>query len=908
MTLVVRSTLAMALLVAIIPATPIDVVTAATDHLVISEVVTGGASASDELIEIYNPTTEALPLEGLELVYVTASGATTTRRAAWDAGAAALPPASHLLVAHELGLYAPIADVTYASGMSATGGSVALRIQGATSAVDAVGWGSVTSAWFEGTAVAAPAAGASVERLPGGAAGSGTDTDDNASDFVQRPVPDPQNLGSDPVPVPVPGATPPPTPSATPAPTTAVMAITVARALPDGSVATIEGDALTGSAFTDGGGYVADATGGIAVIVDGGAAFERGQRVHLRGTLDDRYAQRTLRVNASDLSVIGIGAGLPASVVSTGAIGESHEARLVRIEGRITGTVTALSGGLAYNVDDGSGVVRVVIGTETGIATDGWATGVGVAVVGVVGQRDSSGTGTAGYRVQPRDSADVTVGTAPAPSPSPSSAPGGPGPTPSPSPTADAVMTIAQARAAAKNTRLTLRGVVTLGSGVLNAETAVVQDATGAILVRLGDEAGGLALGELVEIAGTRSTKSGMESVRTSVAPRRLGSADQPEPRPIRTGDAAEALEAHLVIARGAVVASARKSSSGSVSLDIDDGSGPQRVVVGAGVGVDHASMAAGMWIEVQGVLGQETTGALPLRGYRIWPRSDADIRITASATDGPGGSTAGGGGTADGDGGGGTAGEALDALGRPDLAELRVGATLVVPEWVELGVAGLLWDGDRLVAVSPASAEHLRAVLGDRAVPVALELEGLREAGTIAPIGVPSVRIGEVTGQTTVRSGPIAVPLGRLPEAGSPAAWVSVVGRLHATGRRPALVVEEDRVPLDIRCERTPSAPRGGVVSVTGIALGAPTRLIVGCDGVHPTPTLALAFDARPGEGAAGAVPSAELAEVADASVVNRVPGLLMLMAAITLGAGALLSRRLLDDELAADSEPPET
>ena len=44
------------------------------EHLVISEIVTGGASASDELIELYNPSSAALPLEGLELVYVTASG------------------------------------------------------------------------------------------------------------------------------------------------------------------------------------------------------------------------------------------------------------------------------------------------------------------------------------------------------------------------------------------------------------------------------------------------------------------------------------------------------------------------------------------------------------------------------------------------------------------------------------------------------------------------------------------------------------------------------------------------------------------------------------------------------------------------------------------------------------------
>ena len=105
------------------------------EHLVISEIVTGGASASDELIELYNPSSAALPLEGLELVYVTASGATVSRRAAWELGAPDVGPGSHLLVANEAGIFAPIADAVYASGMAAAGGSVALRIQGGSSAI-----------------------------------------------------------------------------------------------------------------------------------------------------------------------------------------------------------------------------------------------------------------------------------------------------------------------------------------------------------------------------------------------------------------------------------------------------------------------------------------------------------------------------------------------------------------------------------------------------------------------------------------------------------------------------------------------------------------------------------------------------------------------------------------------------
>ena len=35
----------------------------AVDHLVVSELMTGGTGASDELIELYNPSASPLPLE-----------------------------------------------------------------------------------------------------------------------------------------------------------------------------------------------------------------------------------------------------------------------------------------------------------------------------------------------------------------------------------------------------------------------------------------------------------------------------------------------------------------------------------------------------------------------------------------------------------------------------------------------------------------------------------------------------------------------------------------------------------------------------------------------------------------------------------------------------------------------------
>jgi hypothetical protein len=619
-------------------------------HLVVSELVTGGTGASDEIIELYNPGPDTLPLEGLELIYVSASGATISRKATWPLGAPGIPAGSHVLIANDAGVFASIADATYANGIAAAGGSVALRILGATTAIDALGWGTAASVWLEGNPVPAPAAGHSLERLPAGADGSGQDTDQNALDFVEQVTPDPQNSASPPTPSPTaspaPSASPAGTPSPTLAPTTspsstpgatptavpsptpaAVISIAAARALPDGSIATVEGVALTDSTFSDGGGFIQDSSGGIAVLV-GDGTFDRGQRLQVTGELDDRYHQRTIRSAAADVVPVGSGVDPDPIDLSTGAVGEANEGRLARLGGTIMGAPTPLSGALAFDVDDGSGAARVVVADTTGIATSEWQTGASVEFRVVIGQRDSSGTGTSGYRAMPRDPADV-IAVTPPPTPSPSPTPGGASPSPSEDP-GDPLVTIAQARGAALNAHMRVRGVVTLPSGLHEAGSAVIQDPSGGILLRLSDEAGSLSRGVLVEVDGARSTKAGMASLRVSDPPRSLG--EQAEPDPLRrpTGAIGETEEAVLLVARGAITSSVLRSSAGNVYFDLDDGSGPLRVFLSPRANIPSASLAPGVWLEIVGVLTQETTGRQPERGYRLWPREAADLRVLA--------------------------------------------------------------------------------------------------------------------------------------------------------------------------------------------------------------------------------------------------------------------------------------
>ncbi len=672
---------------------------AAVGHVVISELQTGGASASDEFAELYNPSAGFLSLDGLELVYVTASGATVTRKALWGAGA--IPPGAHVLVANEAGVFAGIADVTYTNGLAAAGGSLALRAVGSASAIDAVGWGTAASTWLEISPAPAPPAGSSLERLPGGGAGSGQDTDNNVVDFVIRAAPDPQNSGSIPVPSvapsasasatgtpsatpeptsspstslsespspssagtqspsPSPTATPTASPTATPShtstptpvptPTPAPLTMVEARALPDGSTATVVGVSLTDSVFSEGGGYLADSTGGIAVIVTDGA-FPRGAAVLVTGVVDDRYAQRTLRADASALTVLGPGPAPAPIELATGSVDETVEGQLISLTGQIQGAPTTLSVGLAFEIDDGSGPIRLLVSPATGIDSSTWLKDVTLSVIGVLGQRDSSGTGTEGYRVQPRDAGDVTAVVPPAtptPGPTPSASPS---PNSSPTDTAAAtpsasppvpLVTIDEARHAAVGATLRVRGVITLPTGLVDASTAVIADPSGAILVRTGPAVGRLTRGQLLELSGVRSTKSGMLSLRVTARPAVLGR--QPEPAPARraTGAVGESDEATLVVVRGLVRDGPRRTSGGGLSFTLNDGSGGVRVAVAPTTGITARHVPAGAWVELRAVVGQQTTGSAPNAGYRLWPRDANDVTLVARPRTGSGSGTA---------------------------------------------------------------------------------------------------------------------------------------------------------------------------------------------------------------------------------------------------------------------------
>jgi uncharacterized protein YdeI (BOF family) len=436
----------------------------ASAGIVLAEVMTGGASASDEYVEIANAASTPQDLQGLELVYVTASGSTFTRKANFTSSLS-LAPCQHLLIANAAGIFGPLADLTYSGGIASDGGALVIRYLGG-ALVDSVGWGSAANSFVEGSPAPAPAARSSIERRPGGADGNRLDTNDNLADWLAQSNPVPQSLASTPTPgassapptssppeSPAPSqeaasasepaatatpaaptatvtptfapptaapATPGPTPSPSPSPSpsAAVTPVAEARIRADGAAVTIEGVLTIRLAALESGrgGFVQDASGGIALYLPEvpAPALAAGTRVRVGGTLDDRYGQRTIRVDEGGLVALGEDP-LPEPVhLATGEAGESAEGIVVAISGTVTATPDSLSDGLGIWLDDGSGPLRVVA-APSALGDLAIAKGMSLAAMGPLGQRASGSS--PGYRVEATEPGSIEVLAQPSPSP-----------------------------------------------------------------------------------------------------------------------------------------------------------------------------------------------------------------------------------------------------------------------------------------------------------------------------------------------------------------------------------------------------------------------------------------------------------------------------------------------------------
>ncbi|MCD6284558.1 MAG: lamin tail domain-containing protein [Anaerolineae bacterium] len=153
-----------------------------------------------EFIELYNAGTETLDLRGWSIWYRLNDAQEETRLYRW-AHAATIPGQGHYLLVREGTELGVLPDAFYDTPLFERWGALQLRdAEGQT--VDTVGWGKAIGGFSDALPAATPVDGASLERMPGGSAGSGQDTDDGSTDFLLRPEPQPQNSGMAATPLP----------------------------------------------------------------------------------------------------------------------------------------------------------------------------------------------------------------------------------------------------------------------------------------------------------------------------------------------------------------------------------------------------------------------------------------------------------------------------------------------------------------------------------------------------------------------------------------------------------------------------------------------------------------------------------------------------------------------------------
>ncbi|HSU15587.1 hypothetical protein [Longimicrobium sp.] len=179
--------------------------------------------------------------------------------------------------------------------------------------------------------------------------------------------------------------------------------------------------------------------------------------------------------------------------------------------------------------------------------------------------------------------------------------------------------TIARARTFAAGREVTVEGIVTVPSGVIDAGFAI-QDATGGIWVA--DSTQHLRTGARMRVTGTLASSHGL---LTLVSPgiRRIGHGRVPRPRRVRASSVGERTEGRLVTVRGTAVDSVTNDAPYGHKLRIDDGSGAVQIFFPAGAGdFDFRAIRPGTRVTITGFSGQYD------QTLEVLPRSRADVVV----------------------------------------------------------------------------------------------------------------------------------------------------------------------------------------------------------------------------------------------------------------------------------------
>lgn len=166
---------------------------AAADHLVISQAQISGATAGDEFVELYNPTSSDIDLEGFRLKHETQNGATTSANLVASMSGI-IKSHGYFLITSPGYTGSVISDEQYSASSAAitSNNTILIYSDAGITLVDKVGMGSAQD--FETSPFPQnPPANGSIQRKVDDTGGQGLDTDNNSTDFESLVVSTPRN-------------------------------------------------------------------------------------------------------------------------------------------------------------------------------------------------------------------------------------------------------------------------------------------------------------------------------------------------------------------------------------------------------------------------------------------------------------------------------------------------------------------------------------------------------------------------------------------------------------------------------------------------------------------------------------------------------------------------------------------
>lgn len=371
------------------------------------------------------------------------------------------------------------------------------------------------------------------------------------------------------------------------------------RLLTAGRRVIVEGVALNSwSSFGDSTVNVSDATGSLRAVRVAQSSVQAGDSVRMLGTVAARDGQPVLTSGSAVVILAGAGLSAPDSIstAQAAAAGDGTlDAALVKVAGPIVAAQTLSNGDIVIGVNDGSGLLEVVLDDAIPFSSGQFQPGALLQAVGLLVPQQGGA-----WQLKPRSTTDATATYETVP--------------------------ISEARSLDVGKTVYIQGIALNSRVTFGDNTVHLSDASGVIRT-IGVPPVPVLAGDSIRILGTVAMRNGQPVLNASSAAVLLSGVGVPPIDSVTTAVAASAeggvRDADQVAVSG-VISQRDSRGNGEVVLTINDGSGDLIVVLDPDVGFATGSYTVGANVRVRGVLVPDADGAR----WELKPRTTSEIAV----------------------------------------------------------------------------------------------------------------------------------------------------------------------------------------------------------------------------------------------------------------------------------------